>query len=231
MHNDLHAAQAKILRELLFTPDASFAALLKATDLTSDHFTFHVKRLVELGLISKQKNRYTLTVNGKEYANRLDTDVVLLEKQAKVAVLLLGAKESGGTRYYLCQQRLKQPYFGFWGFATGKIRWGETVLETAARELKEETNLTADLRFLGIEHKTDVDTNGKLLEDKFFFIVAAENCQGELAEEMEGGKNFWLTQEELNKQEDVFEGVNTIIDLYNGKQPEFWEKTYTMKRY
>ena len=50
---------------------------------------------------------------------------------------------------FLAQQRLKQPFYGFWGRPTGKVGWGETILETAARELMEETGLTADLRVAG----------------------------------------------------------------------------------
>lgn len=42
-----HEAQTAILRHLLFKPTAAFSELQKATDLTSDHFNFHVKKLIE----------------------------------------------------------------------------------------------------------------------------------------------------------------------------------------
>ena len=38
-----HDAQMAILRHLLLSPGAGFAELQKSTDLTSDHFNFHIK--------------------------------------------------------------------------------------------------------------------------------------------------------------------------------------------
>ena len=39
----IHETQIAILRHLLFSPSAGFAELQKDTDLTSDHFNFHIK--------------------------------------------------------------------------------------------------------------------------------------------------------------------------------------------
>ncbi|HET6924421.1 MAG TPA: hypothetical protein VFH39_01155, partial [Candidatus Saccharimonadales bacterium] len=67
---NIHAAQTSILRELLFRRAAGFAELQKPTGLTSDHFNFHMSRLLELGLIEKvSRGTYRLTSRGKEYAN------------------------------------------------------------------------------------------------------------------------------------------------------------------
>ncbi len=56
---DVHQAQTSILRALLFAPHAGFAELQKTTDLTSDHFNFHIKKLVEAGLVTKNDSGYT----------------------------------------------------------------------------------------------------------------------------------------------------------------------------
>lgn len=50
-----HQAQMSILRHLLLVPNASFAELQKSTNLTSDHFNFHVKQLVATGYIEKKR--------------------------------------------------------------------------------------------------------------------------------------------------------------------------------
>jgi DNA-binding transcriptional ArsR family regulator len=132
---NIHAAQTNILRELLFHPHATFAQLQKPTGLSSDHFNFHISRLTELGLVEKlNRGQYALTPKGKEYANRLDTDNNTVERQPKIAVILAVERSVDGQRQILFQERLKNPYFGFWGLPTGKMLWGETVDETAARE-------------------------------------------------------------------------------------------------
>jgi ADP-ribose pyrophosphatase YjhB (NUDIX family)/predicted transcriptional regulator len=200
----VHPAQVAIIRVLLFTPSAPFAALQKASDLTSDHFNFHVKALLDQALIEKNKEgHYKLTRGGKEYANRFDTDARTVERQPKVAVSLMITREDGKQ---LLQQRLKQPYYGYWGRPTGKIRWGESILETGARELMEETGLTGEFAFDSIYHKMDFNKEtGELLEDKIFFVLNVTNVRGELVEEFEGGRNAWMTQQEYGAQPLSFE--------------------------
>ncbi|MBC7943509.1 NUDIX domain-containing protein [Candidatus Saccharibacteria bacterium] len=210
----IHEAQSLILRHLLFVTGANFATLQKQTALTSDHFNFHIKKLVESDLVEKNSDKYSLTRRGKEYANRMDTDENEIEKQPKVSVALVVERQHNGKREFLAQQRLKQPYYGFWGRLGGKVRWGESFEEAAKRELKEETNLEGEFTFKMIFHKRDYRKNGgQLLEDKIFAIMHSATCSGELADEFEGGLNRWMTQEEFMQQEKTFESARDFISL------------------
>jgi len=170
----IHLAQAQILKSLLFKTEARFRDL-NTQKLTTDHFTFHLKQLVEAGIVEKTaKGTYKLTAKGKEFANRFDTEKVALERQAKLGVCIVAIMKDHQKSKYLSQQRLKNRFYGYRGFVTGKIRWGEQLLETAARELKEETGLKAKLEFVGMEHKIDYAKEDKqILEDKFFYIIRA----------------------------------------------------------
>lgn len=180
----LHSAQTKILRELLFMPTARFAELQKASGLESDHVKFHIKQLVKLGYINKIGNAYQLSVIGKEYASKLDTDAGVIERQPKVAVLLVVEQYNPKTHMveYLLQKRLKHPYFGFWGAPTGKVRWGETLLDAATRELKEETGLTGTFEYRGIYHeRVRHQVTGKIIEDKLFQLMFCDRFSGKFA--------------------------------------------------
>jgi ADP-ribose pyrophosphatase YjhB (NUDIX family) len=187
----VHEAQTSILRELLFLPEAGFAELQKPTGLASDHFMFHVNRLLEVGLVERHdRGKYRLTIAGKEYANRLDTDERTIERQAKITVLVVASRQRpDGSTEYMVQQRLKQPFYGRHGFMSGKIRWGETVVQAAERELLEETGLQADITVKCLYHKIDYTTEGRLLEDKHFYIVQASNPRGEMIERFDSGAN------------------------------------------
>lgn len=231
--SDIHKTQAAILRTLLFTPAAGFAELQKATDLTSDHFNFHIKKLVDTGFVAKQDAGYTLTPRGKEYANRMDTDENEIEKQPKVSVALIVERQNGERREFIVQQRLKQPYYGFYGRLGGKVRWGESFEEAAARELEEETGLTGTFSFSHVFHKRDYrKSDGSLLEDKIFVIMHCTNATGEMMETFEGGRNFWMTQEELVSQDKIFESARDfVVYLDEGKSYHAQDYTYDDAEY
>lgn len=227
----LHPAHVAILRVLLFTPAARFAELQKASELSSDHFNFYLKQLLEEKYVTKDsEGAYKLTGKGKEFANRFDTDARTVERQPKVAVCLVVHDAEGRT---LMQQRLKQPYYGYWGRPTGKIRWGETIMQAAARELKEETNLTATLTPRGTQHKMDYNKEtGELLEDKIFFIIHGADPTGTMFTKFEGGRNQWMTREEISQLEHTFvnedapapdaEGPLLFIETRHEYEPEHY---------
>ena len=211
----IHDAQTSILRELLFSMSAGYADLQKPTGLTSDHFNFHISRLVEIGYVEKlERGKYRLTARGKEYSNKLDTDEKTIERQPKCAVIL-GIQK--GNKW-LFQERLKHPYYGFWGFPSGKIRWGETILETAERELMEETGLSAKCTYKGVYHEqVDQAETGESLEDKIFHIIHCNHVKGELMERFEGGKNAWMTAADARKKSKVFDSLEHEFDVVSGK--------------
>lgn len=230
----MHQIQNNVLRTLLFKEKLKFSQV-NLDKISHDQFNFHLKSLIKNGLVIKDlAGFYSLTKQGKEYANRLDTDSskVQVERQAKVAVLVAAVRGSGKNKKYLVQQRLKQPFYGFYGFISGKIKWGETVFEAAQRELLEEANLKAKFEFCGIEHKMDYTPDGEILEDKYFYLCLAKRSQGELQNDFEGGKNVWLTRAQIKKLPNLFPDVfQTIKMIEQAKKPSFFEKKYIAKVY
>ncbi|MDB5165508.1 MAG: putative hydrolase [Candidatus Saccharibacteria bacterium] len=218
----IHQTQVDILRELLFTPDASFSDLRKVTGLESDHFKFHIGRLNELGYVERlARGRYSLSAKGKEYANKLDTDERTIERQPKSAVILVIEHEGR----YLVQERLKHPYFGYYGFPGGKIRWGETIIEAGQRELLEETGLAAELTYRGVYHEhVQSAEDGNVIEDKIFHVVYGTDPTNELIENFEGGRNVWMTLREIADEDKVYKSFDIELAVGTG-QKQFVEAT------
>lgn len=228
----VHDAQTKILRELLFIPEANFAVLQKATALESDHAKFHIKRLVELGYVKKDDKSYSLSVAGKEYANKLDTEAGVIERQPKVAVMLIVEREADGEKQYLLQERLKHPYYGYWGPPTGKVRWGESIVDCAGRELTEETGLHGQFVYHGINHERVIhEDTGEIVEDKIFHLMFCHEASGTLLENFEGGRNAWRSLAEMAAEpkkyksfdQEMAAGIaggefNEIVHHYNGEE-------------
>lgn len=229
----MHQIQNNILKVLLFSQKARFAEL-NADNISNDHFTFHLKRLLKQQLVEKnEQGFYNLTIAGKEFANRLDADSeqVCEERQAKVSVLVVCVDNSDKETRYLVQERLKHPYYGFYGFVSGKIKWGETVFEAGQRELKEEAGLEAELALAGIEHKIDYSDKDELLEDKYFYIMKGTNFSGQLLESFEGGRNTWLSKQEIDKIPNLFDDVLKIMKVVEKGKFTFFEDRYNVKEY
>lgn len=224
-----HTAQMAMLRALLLSDTLTFSALQKSTNLSSDHANFHLKQLINNQLVEhvpKSYGTYRLTRTGKEYANRMDTDANTIEKQPKISVVLVIVNDNGE---HLQQQRLKQPYYGYWGHPTGKIRWGETMIEAGARELMEETGLTADLEPLGFYHKLDYDEGGELLEDKYLCLIYGTNPTGTLLEYSDGQRNVWMSDEEFETKDKKFGNALEVTDIIERHQIFLREKKYTYR--
>lgn len=222
---NIHPLQTRVLLALLFKPGARFSEL-RQKNVSSDQFTFHLKALLQAELIGKKDNAYHLTSLGKEFANRFDTEQKAMERQAKVGVCVIGVKKEKGQTFYLFQQRLKEPYFGFHGFVTGKIRWGEKVEEAARREFLEEAGLTGKFRFCGIEHKMDYDKENKMLEDKFFFVFKVTNVKGKFIAEFPGGKNIWVSEKDISGLKNLFKDVKKLLNIIKKTRLSFCEEKY-----
>lgn len=230
MELEIHEYQASILRELLFKPQARFRDL-NTSDISSDLFTFHLNKLVKEKFVLKEKGKYTLTTEGKEFANRMDTDSLRQEKQGKIAVALHAVRIINGKREYLIHQRLKEPFYGWYGSHSGKVRWGETPLETAKREFLEETGLTGNFSHKGIVHILHFHKDGRLLEDKYFWAFKIENTKGELKENVKEGKNIWMSEEEFKKLKNTFATHEEIVEVIDSKKFLYLERKWTVDSY
>lgn len=216
----------------MLSETARFSSL-KPEEIPSDQFTFHLKQLPELGIVEKiDDGSYQLTVGGKEYANRFDTDsgVVKTERQAKLSIIVLAYRDRDGTREYVMQERLKQPFFGYRGFIAGKIKIGESVVEAAERELMEEAGLAGEVANKTVYHERIYATDGKLLEDKYFFVCTAKITEGELQTEFAGGKNAWVPEHDVSTGH-IFYDVADLLALVNSEASAFSEYSYTVEKY
>jgi len=216
MNNDLHNVQASILRELLFHNGSNFASLNKL-GLPNDHFSFHLKRLVDEKIVEKNTNKYYLTQKGKGFAQKLDIDSLTMEKQGACSVAVTARKVINRKVHYLIQQRLKEPLYGYYGFINGKIRFGEYSSKTARRELKEETGLTGKPELLCIAHKMRGPKRSEVKLDHFFFLYLVRNPKGVLKNTIEG-KNFWLPISKIKKLK-TFPGFEKYLAVVEKEAP------------
>lgn len=192
----LHEHQINLIRKLSFGPLGLRFKELLISDLESEHMNYHLKKLIELGIVEKGGEFYTLTNEGKEYSDRLDDDKKIVEKQAKLSVIVNVVRNKHHKVEYLLSRRLKHPYYGKVGRIGGKVLYGETTRDAAARELKEETGLVATKLVLEeVYRKIRKDEGGKVLQDVFFYIYFVSKVRGKLKSKTEFQENFWASRD------------------------------------
>lgn len=230
MELKIHEFQISILRELLFKQGARFRDLNKV-GVTNDHFTFHLNHLIKEGLVIKKDGKYYLSDEGKEFANRMDTDALKLERQAKLGVAIHAVRQRNGKTEYLVHHRLKEPFYGWYGSHSGKIRWGETPLATAKREFLEESGLTGKFTLKGIVHYHHFHKDGRLLEDKYFWVYRVDNVKGKLKERVPEGENIWMTEKEYRKLKNVFATVDEVKEMSGSKKFVYIDRVRFVESY
>ena len=99
--------------------------------------------------------------------------MVHFPKLAALAVVVRG-------NHVLLVKRINEPDAGLWGFPGGHVDEGETALEAAVRELKEETGIVGR----ALKYLTNVDLIEKNADGsiRFHFLLAAVQCEYERGE-------------------------------------------------
>jgi 8-oxo-dGTP diphosphatase len=100
----------------------------------------------------------------------------------------------------LLVKRAKPPNEGQWALPGGKQQLGETIMEAAVREAREETGL--DIVPLGIVTAVDSITRDKAGEIEFHYTivdVAAESREGKAEARDDAADLRWATIEEVEK--------------------------------
>jgi ADP-ribose pyrophosphatase YjhB (NUDIX family) len=140
------------------------------------------------------------------------------------------ARDHQGAKQYLMQRRTKVPYRGNIGEPGGKVLFGEDVLAAAHRNMLVETGLDCTLELRGLVHFKDRYL-GRIVQDKYFFVVRATEPQGELLTEGETGENVWMTLSEIAANPQTYQGVTDMIALSQTDSFGFIESTHTVADY
>jgi len=113
-----------------------FSEIEKRLNIRSNHLNYHIKKMVEEGILEKKEDYYFLTTEAEKI---IPFFAHVTGKEKGCLPVIIAAVMDGDNICLL--KREKRPYQGYWGMIGGKLRHSETVEETALREVKEETCL------------------------------------------------------------------------------------------
>ncbi|MDO8570870.1 MAG: NUDIX domain-containing protein [Candidatus Daviesbacteria bacterium] len=203
----MHPIQKHILHELIFHSFLPYSRL-KPQGIESNLFIYHLKQLISEGLIQKRADgKYELSPEGQSFIEHLSLKNLKPIIQPKIVTLIVCQNKNGE---FLLYKRNHQPFLGLVGFPYGKIHLGETIAEAAERELKEKTDLSAELQHRGDVYLTTFrDKN--LLTQTFCHIFTANNVKGELLAKSEIGECFWSKID--FSEEKLIPGFKDVLNL------------------
>jgi ADP-ribose pyrophosphatase YjhB (NUDIX family)/predicted transcriptional regulator len=216
----LDPIQKQILQKLITQKNARFSQL-QPENIENDLFNYHLKFLIQKGLINKTEKSYSLTTDGVKVISNFNVqgDVANL---FKASVALYVVKDLKTKPQMLMQRRKRVPFQGDVTSVAGKILWGERVEYAAKRKLFEETGLVANFNLIGILRKTRLDDSDKVLEDTIYHCCYADNPTGNLLGDTVYGDNFWLPFDQVmdaiaNNIDGGVESMKEVENVLNGR--------------
>jgi len=205
-----HEIQKAILSECSFYSSGATFSQLKPKDenLENDKFNYHLQYLVKNNYLIKKNNKYILTEFGKSVVTNIDHISKEISTNYKVGVYISIIKDNKILLY----KRLKHPQYGYTGLISGKITYGETILDTAERELREETGLVAnDFKIIGAFRQIRKNLNNDVIEDGIFFVCYTDKFLGESVKNNREGEYFWAELDIVANIEKIFKPSLEII--------------------
>ncbi|MFH0906235.1 MAG: NUDIX domain-containing protein [archaeon] len=213
----------KILRHLIHFPSSSYSQLWDKK-IPSNKFTYYLNQLTDKGYIEKKNSKYSLTTKGKHLEASLDGNTGETRKRPFVAVVVVVKKDN---KYLMCE-RLKEPYYGSFGFIGGKVEFGEDILKCAQRELFEETNLKGKGKIFIIDNIKTYENNKELAHYVHYGILF-ENTKGKLLPESMEGKFSFVKKREFIKHYKEKQLYPAALKLLN--TIPYFKKTNRIKGY
>lgn len=184
---------------------------------------YHLKQVIEEGLVKKRPDgKYELTSEGNLLADKTSLSNLKPRIQPKIITLIVCQNKQGE---FLLYKRKRQPLISLIGFPYGKIHLGETIFQAAGRELKEKTNLSANLKHCGEVYLTTYQ-QGELISQILAHIFTGTNLSGDLKKDSQIGECFWEKLSTLQIDQ-LIPGVLDIQKLASQKGSSLFFKEYT----
>jgi len=208
-----HGIQRAILLKLIHNPELTFNELWDKQG-ESNKFAYHVNKMEAVGLIAKNpEGKYVLTDEGKKLSAFIEGATGGRSEFPTLTIFQIVWKDGR----LLCQKRLKEPFYGMWGFVSGKQNFGWNIEECAKRDLKEETGLDAgEYTIRGIEQTKTFDKDN-LLYHHFMVAVETHDPEGDLMVKTHKAEHVWMTPEEY-KVMPKFPETWPLNDLFYNKK-------------
>lgn len=214
----LHVIQKEILIRLIQNPELRYSQL-KPKHIESNHFMYHLKALMRDGMVEKKDNgNYSLTMEGKLYADQVNLKTLKVRRQPKIVTLVAVQNDKN---QWLLYKRKHQPLINQIGFPYGKLHLGETVQEAAERELMEKTGLTCKLKHRGDGYIIIHEENEPVSQICFHLFYGC-NPKGKMKTETQYGWIRWSDENDDFTKPPFMASMHDLMRLIESEKDRFF---------
>lgn len=163
----MHHIQRKIISNLAHESPLRFSKL-KPNNISSNTFSYHLKRLLEMGYVEMTDNGYVATRKALKTMSYVGSNEKRTPRLATITMIYV-TNERGEV---LVQKRAFRPFINWYGIPSGLIHADETIAQAAQRELYEKTGILAASNDLKQHGVLDFRYIQATTEDTFVHAVA-----------------------------------------------------------
>lgn len=204
-----HVIQRDIVKKLTLSGSARFSEL-KPKNIESNLFMYHLNQLKKRDMVAKNGTTYSLTSVARMYVDRANLEKLVFRVQPKI-VSILAIKSS--KQNWLLLERTHEPHMNRVGFPSGKLHYGETLEDSAVRELEEKAGLTGvDLTLAGSVAMRFLKGDQVINHTIGNIFTAELASEPDVTVESPFWKSYWGSEAELFGP-NTFKGHKDILDL------------------
>lgn len=191
--------EKQILNLFLFNNKLRFSEIEKSLKVRSNKLDYHLKKLVQEGILEKVKENYKLT----EAAEHLIP--YTSEKRSVLPVVLV---KIGDKKEVFLYTREKRPYKGKLSLPGGRILFGEDISEATERIMKEKHKIK--VKFIRVESISleNIYKKGKLVHAFLLILVSAKTKQKISKANVEKSKKKMIESDYKVIKEETPSGIN-----------------------
>lgn len=189
--------EQKILSSFLYNHKLKFNEIEKFLKTKSNKLSYHLKKLKNKGILSKEEDFYKLSETAESIIP------YLTEKQSILPVILIVIKKGNNVFLY---KRDKRPYKDFLSLPGGRILAGETISQATERIMREKFKINCNFKKINSVSLEQVRKNDKIIHSFLLILITATTKDKIEYIDAEKNKNkiissdYKLIKDNLNKK-------------------------------
>lgn len=212
----------QILEMLNYGKKMSFTELMKYSNIPSNQFAYHLKLLLESGMIESEGDGYKLSWLGSSLSPYFDILSVSLQPLIVIVIKVMNENK------ILLIKRSKDAFRGYWAMPGGKMYFGETPADAVKRIIKKKAGIEVTSVELIASFLEKVKENG---DTKYHFLKLLFDAEAKTNDLVSGKDGIvkWVKINEVHKMKMIPSDLELIRSM-NGKIFRFGNITMDLNK-